>query len=66
MPQSSFLRGTTYGYVHENWSLLSLLPLMIGDSEPEHEPAWEILMDLKDITETVVSTKFSERSCHVI
>lgn len=39
---------------------------MIGDRVPENEPAWEILMDLKDITEIVVSTKFSETSLNYL
>lgn len=36
-------------------SLLRLLPLMIGFKVPESEPAWHLLMDLKDIVELVVS-----------
>lgn len=66
IPKSSFLRGTGWGNGHENWTLLRLLPLMIGSCVPENEPAWEILMDLKDITEIVVSTKFSETSLNYL
>lgn len=66
IPKSSFLKGTAWGNGHENWTLLRLLPLMIGDRVPENEPAWEILMDLKDITEIVVSTKFSEASLNYL
>lgn len=39
---------------------------MIGDHVLENEPAWEILMDLKDITEIVVSAKFSETSLNYL
>lgn len=40
---------------HENWSLLRLLPFMIGHLVPKDEMAWQILMDLKDIVELVVA-----------
>ena len=33
---------------------------MIGSSIPEHQPSWEMLMDLKEIVEIVVSSTFSE------
>lgn len=33
---------------------------MIGSSIPEQEPSWEILMDLKEIVEIVVTTTVSE------
>ncbi|KAI7813834.1 hypothetical protein IRJ41_002408 [Triplophysa rosa] len=62
IPKSSFAKGTIGGNGHENWTLLRLLPLMIGSSIPENDPAWEILMDLKDIVELVVSTKFSDET----
>lgn len=62
IPKLSFAKGTIGGNGHENWTLLRLLPLMIGSSIPENDPAWEILMDLKDIVELVVSTKFSEET----
>lgn len=58
--KSSFARSSIGGNGHENWTLLRLLPLMIGSSIPEQEPSWEILMDLKEIVEIVVSNKFSE------
>lgn len=45
---------------HENWTLLRLLPLMIGSAIPEQEPSWEILIDLKEIVEIIVSTTLSE------
>lgn len=58
--KASFGNGRISGNGHENWTFLRLLPLMIGSSIPEQEPSWEILMDLKEIVEIVVSTTLSE------
>lgn len=38
------------------------LPFMVGGMVPEDEKAWELLMDLKDIVELVVSSKPAEES----
>lgn len=43
------------GNGHENWTLLRLLPLMIGHLIPEEELAWHVLLDLKDIVELAVA-----------
>lgn len=43
------------GSAHENWSLLRLLPLIIGQSVPENEPARQVILDVKDIVELVVA-----------
>lgn len=59
-------KGSIGGNGHENWSLLRFLPLLIGKSVPEQEPAWEILMDLKEIVEIVVSPVFSEEILHYL
>lgn len=48
-------RKTVGGNAHENWSLLRFLPFLVGSHVPEDEPAWLVLMDLKDITELVVA-----------
>lgn len=58
--QASFEKGSIGGNGHENWTLLRFLPLFIGESIPEQEPAWEILMDIKEIVEIIVSPYFSE------
>lgn len=58
--KSSFLKVTIGGNGHENWTLLRLLPLMIGSLVPENDPSWEILMDLKEIVELVVSSTLSD------
>lgn len=58
--KASFGKRRISGNGHENWTLLRLLPLLIGSSIPEKEPSWEILMDLKEIVEIIVSTNISE------
>ncbi|KAK0130960.1 hypothetical protein N1851_034359 [Merluccius polli] len=58
--KSSLASGKVKGNGHENWALLRLLPLLIGNYVPEQEPSWEILMDLKEIVEIIVSTTLSE------
>lgn len=50
------------GNAHENWALLRLLPLIIWSRIPENEPAWQVIMDLKDIVELVVSPVHTEES----
>lgn len=40
---------------HENWCLLRLLPLMIGTLIPDDEPAWQLILDLKDIVDLVLA-----------
>lgn len=60
--KSSFSKATIGGNGHENWALLRLLPLMIGHLVPENEASWEILMDLKEIVELVVSADLSDAS----
>ena len=59
-------KRTIGGNGHENWSLLRLLPLMIGHNIPEGDQAWEILMILKDIVEMVVSSHFTDELIHFL
>lgn len=54
VPQSFFGRKTIGGSTYGNWSLLMLIPFVIGPLVQENEPAWLVLMDLKDIVELVV------------
>lgn len=42
------------GNSHENWCLLRLIPLIFGKLIPEDEPAWQLILDLKDIVDLVV------------
>ena len=50
------------GNAHENWTLLRLLPLMIGEKVPDGDPVWEILLNLKDIVEIVVAPFLREET----
>lgn len=47
IPKATFEKGTVAGNRHENWTLLPLPLFIIGCKIPEQEPAWEILMDVK-------------------
>ena len=37
------------------WSLLRLLPLLIGNKIPENDKTWGIILDIKDIVEILAS-----------
>ncbi|KAI2644609.1 Shikimate kinase [Labeo rohita] len=56
----TFSRNTIGGNAHENWS--RFLPFLIGNVVPEGEPTWQVLMDLKDIAELVVSPVNTDES----
>lgn len=62
LPQNLCSRTTIGGNAHENWCLLRLLPFLIGSIVPEDEPAWLVLMDLKDIVELVVGPVHTDES----
>ncbi|XP_034546085.1 uncharacterized protein LOC117817472 isoform X1 [Notolabrus celidotus] len=53
---------TIGGNGHENWTLLRLLPLLIGDVVPENDDAWCVILELKDIVELLASSTFTEES----
>ena len=55
IPRSFTSRNTVGGNAHENWALLRFLPFLIGHIVPEDEPAWLVILDLKDIVELVVA-----------
>lgn len=59
-------KGTIGGNGHENWTLLRLLPLLIGHHIPEGDETWDILMNLKDIVELSVSVGFTEESVYYL
>lgn len=42
-----------------DWTLLKLLPFMIGDTIPEDDKTWQILLDLKEIVGLLASRHFS-------
>lgn len=41
--------NTIGGNAHGNWALLRFLPLLIGHILPEGEPAWQVIIDLKNM-----------------
>ena len=51
---------TVGGNAHENWSLLRMLPLLVGAQIPEGDPAWELILYLKDIVEISFSPVLSD------
>ena len=54
LPRTFQSKKTIGGNAHENWCLLRLLPLIVGNLTPEDEPAWQLILDLKDIVDLVV------------
>lgn len=62
VPHNFVCHKKIVGNAHENWCLLRLLPFMIGQLIPEDEPAWKVLLDLKDIVEIVVAPVHYEES----
>lgn len=55
IPRTYASKRTIGGNAHENWGLLRLLPFIIGHLIPEGEPAWLVLLDLKEIVELAVA-----------
>jgi len=55
VPLTYSTRRTVGGNSHENWSLIRFLPLLLGQKVPADEPAWNLLTDLKDIVDLVVT-----------
>lgn len=64
--KSSLEKGCISGNGHENWALLHFLPLFIGKSILHRWKHWEILMDLKEIVEIVMSNVFTEEKLHYL
>ncbi|KAL0194605.1 hypothetical protein M9458_008177, partial [Cirrhinus mrigala] len=62
IPVTFSRRNTIGGNAHENWSMIRCLPFLIGNVVPEGEPTWQVLMDLKDIVELVVSPVHTDES----
>lgn len=50
----------TLGNAQENWNLLRLIPFMVGLFVPEDGLAWQVILDLKDIVESVVALVHTE------
>lgn len=62
IPRTFMLKKSIGGNAHENWSLLRLLPLLIGHLVPPDEPVWQVILDLKDIVELVVAPVHTTQS----
>lgn len=62
VPQRFATKKTVGGNAHENWSLLRFLPFLVGAKIPENEPAWQVLLNLKDIVELVLSSVHTEET----
>lgn len=62
IPQTFSVKKSIGGNAHENWSLLRLLPLIIGPLVHQDEPIWHVLLDLKDIVELAVAPVHSDES----
>lgn len=62
VPRTVLTKKTIGGNAHENWNFLRLLPCIIGALVPEDEPAWSIILNLKDIVELVVAPVHSDES----
>lgn len=60
IPKNFPRRKTIGGNGHENLALIRLLPTIIGTVVPAEDKAWQILMDLKDLVELVLSPVFTE------
>lgn len=56
------MSATIGGNSHENWTLLRLLLLLIGDIVPEDDDAWSVILELKVIVELLASSSFTDES----
>lgn len=54
LPRAFQSKKNIGGNSHENWCLIRLIPLIVGKLIPEDEPAWQLVLDLKDIVDLVV------------
>lgn len=62
LPKTFQKSHTVGGNAHENWCLLRLFPFIVGELVPNEEPAWQVILDLKDIAELVVAPVHSPES----
>lgn len=59
----TFRRNRTLGgNVHENWSLAHFLPVIIGHLVPEGDQTWELILELKDLVELLLTPYFTPDS----
>lgn len=62
IPRTFVLKKSIGGNAHENWSLLRFLPFLVGQLVPPDEPAWQVILDLKDMVELVVAPVHTAQS----
>lgn len=62
VPLSFGTRKSIGGNAHENWALLRFLPFLIDPKIPVDEPAWLILMNLKEVVELIVAPVHTQES----
>lgn len=55
-------RKSVGGSAHENWCLLRMLPFLIGHKVPEKDPAWAVLMTLKDVVKLVMAPAHTDET----
>jgi len=60
IPENFAATGTVGGNASENWTLLRLLPLIVGHKVPADDLVWQLIMDLKDIVELCFAPIISE------
>lgn len=60
VPRTFASRKSVGGNAHENWTLLRLLPLIVGEKILESEPSWHVLLNLKDVVELVLSLSHTD------
>ncbi|KAL6475206.1 hypothetical protein MHYP_G00162460 [Metynnis hypsauchen] len=65
VPVNFAARKSVGGNGHENWTLLRLLPLMVGSKIPEGDPTWEVILVLKDIVELANNTADGRREAAI-
>jgi len=62
IPETYSVTGTIGGNATENWTLIRLLPVLIGNKIPADDNAWHLIMELKDIVELCFAPVISEHA----
>ena len=61
-PKIFTLRKSVGGNAYEIWGLLQLLLFLVGELVPPDEPAWQAILDLKEIIEIVAAPMHTTQS----
>ena len=62
VPENFATSGTVGGNATENWTLLRLLPVLIGTKIPMGDDAWHLVMELKEIVELCFAPCITEHA----